>query len=340
MSPESLTIDRRFTGVGRIVRATGSQDPLVRRRMNAMLDELASPAHPRLDLLRAIKSGALSLLVVYDAYRRHALESLATPETMHRAVAALSAWRDSLRVPDDVSHKHHISLGVSIGYLRRHAPNATLHELPTIVRELRQTVGREHPRSFNLLRSAVQAYLRDTFGKHHRLWLEVGAVPLRRIAPKPPRHTLTPARMWTNATDAIAWAMATTGMHPSEYWGVWSVKRDRIHIEGTKRAGRRRDVPLVWALAEPPLSRSWWEKRLRARANGVQPYDFRRSYARWCEDAGVPRTRRRLYLGHRAGDVTDLYERHEIAEYLTSDAAALRAYVARPSRDKGKLRLA
>jgi|SRR6185312_6934212 len=57
------------------------------------------------------------------------------------------------------------------------------------------------------------------------------------------------------------------------------------------------------------------------------PYDLRRTYANWLEAAAVPRTRRRLYLGHGARDVTDLYEAHEVAAFLAEDAARLRRYV-------------
>ncbi len=35
-----------------------------------------------------------------------------------------------------------------------------------------------------------------------------------------------------------------------------------------------------------------------------------------------------MYAGHSAKDVTDLYERHELAAYLDTDGALLRAYLA------------
>jgi hypothetical protein len=45
------------------------------------------------------------------------------------------------------------------------------------------------------------------------------------------------------------------------------------------------------------------------------------------EEAGVPRTRRRLYLGHGAKDVTDLYEVHDVTAFLAEDAARLGEYL-------------
>jgi hypothetical protein len=45
------------------------------------------------------------------------------------------------------------------------------------------------------------------------------------------------------------------------------------------------------------------------------------------EQAGIPRTRRRLYLGHGVRSVTDLYERHQVDAFLADDAAKLRAFL-------------
>jgi hypothetical protein len=47
------------------------------------------------------------------------------------------------------------------------------------------------------------------------------------------------------------------------------------------------------------------------------------------EAAGIPRTRRQLYLGHGAKDMTDLYERHEVDAFLLSDGAKLRDWIDR-----------
>ena len=49
------------------------------------------------------------------------------------------------------------------------------------------------------------------------------------------------------------------------------------------------------------------------------------------ESAGIPRTRRKLYLGHGAADVTDLYERHEVEAFLLEDAKKLTEFLSRPT---------
>jgi hypothetical protein len=59
----------------------------------------------------------------------------------------------------------------------------------------------------------------------------------------------------------------------------------------------------------------------------LESYDARRAYAHWLEEAGIPRARRKLYLGHGRRDVTDDYEMGELGRYLQEDGRALRAYV-------------
>ena len=64
----TLVIDRAFRGVGRIKRATGTTRESVRRRISDMLTALHQDG--RLDLLRAIRDGQITMLEVYDAHRR------------------------------------------------------------------------------------------------------------------------------------------------------------------------------------------------------------------------------------------------------------------------------
>lgn len=59
----------------------------------------------------------------------------------------------------------------------------------------------------------------------------------------------------------------------------------------------------------------------------LTPDDLRRTSSKWLELSGIPRTRRRMYMGHGAKDVTDLYERSEVTNYLVEDAKKLRAFL-------------
>ena len=117
-------------------------------------------------------------------------------------------------------------------------------------------------------------------------------------------------------------------MGPGELWGEWEVKNDRILIHGTKRDARDRAVPLIEAPTKPTTLQPAFARALkRCTGGGVQPYDGRRSYANWMEAAGIIRTRRRLYLGQKEKDVTDLYEDHEVGPHIQKDTRALKSYL-------------
>jgi integrase len=134
------------------------------------------------------------------------------------------------------------------------------------------------------------------------------------------------------AYSRMACGMAYTGMGWTEYMGRWEWLPDRIQIHGTKRAGRDRVVPVIEPMVRYERPYKAFREALSKAATeaglpNVTPYDFRRTYAGWLEDAGIPRTRRRLYMGHGAKDVTDLYERREIDRYLAEDAERLKTLI-------------
>ncbi len=329
MTPETLIIDRRFAGVGRVKLRTGTTSAAVRRRLNRMLDTLADEG--RVDVLRAIRDRRVTLMEVHYAFQRKALDQLPSEATTQLLATAMTTWIATVKQ----SVKHRSSLETSRRYLEREAPKAMVADIADVLDDLRTTLGREHPRSFNLLRSAASAFIRQTLKRSHPLYRAVTAVELVEVTATRKRRPLTVLQMRsyfpspeTDAVDGIAWAMCLSGMGPGEYWHLWNVSGDRIHIEGTKRAGRVRDVPLVFAPIVPTMHRRTFEDKLRERTGrALTPYDLRRTYAHLMEEAGIPRTRRKLYMGHGAGDTTDLYERIEVAEFLAADGAKLRSFV-------------
>lgn len=336
MTPETLAIDLRFKGVGRINRKSGTTDPTVLRKIKRMLRDLYEDA--RLDILRALRDGQVSFLEVYDAFRRHALHELPIGDTMPELATAMRDWILGATKAKEYSTNHLGNLETARKLFLEHEPKARVADLPRLLDELRKTYGVKHPRSFNLARSAAQSFVRATLKRSHPLYLQVAAVEPRKVKTKPPGKSLTieeigtrfPNRQ-TDKVDAIAWSLVMTGMNPKEYWGRWQTQADRIHVAGTKRGGRVRDIPLIQAPAVPRLSRDRFTRVFRERIGGAfAPYQLRRTYVQWMERAGIPRARRRMYLGHGAKDVTDLYERHEITAYLIEDAKKLRAFLNLP----------
>lgn len=321
----SLIIDRVFRSVGRIKRASGTNNPAVKRKLDRMLTKLFDDGE--IGLLRDIRDGRRTPLEVYDAVQRDKVKLLVGGNTSKPLAKAMRAWLADFRC----SPKHRESIESSIRYIERHRRRARVADIADVVGDLRVKIGRDHPRTWNLLRSHAQAFIRETLRRSHRLWIEVAAwEPLEVKSTRKPR-TLTVRELRdrfpapdADPVDAIAWGMAMTGMLQHEYWGRWEVRTDRVHVSGTKREGRDRDVPLVWRPAVPQLHRRTFENKVRERCPDMEARDLRNTYATWMEDAAIPRTRRRMYLGHGKKDVTDLYERREVDAFLAEDAERLR----------------
>lgn len=126
-------------------------------------------------------------------------------------------------------------------------------------------------------------------------------------------------------------------MGPGELWGKWSEDGDRVHVLGTKRETRNRLIPNLGELCRPQRRYRAFQMALaKASHEMVEPYDGRRTFAHWMEMAGIPRTRRRLYMGHAVGDVTDRYEGHDVTPYIPGDRGLLLDYVTRELLELGK----
>lgn len=323
----TFIIDRVFKGVGRLKLASGTTNPTVFRRLNTMLSRLYDAG--RLDILRGVRDKRYSPLEVHEFYQRHELDKLPTADTVAGLSKAWEAWAADL----DCSDAHRRSLAQSLRHLKA-TDTHRVANLPSLVEAARKQL-KAHPQSFRLLRSAAQAFVRDTLKRSHPLYREIAAVEPLKITPQRVKHPATPdeLREITKDMDAAAadavWTLATTGMRLNEYWGDWEDSFDRIIVHGTKTEGAERFVPRVQKPMQPSLTYKELRAALSEQSKGqMTPYDLRRTYANWLEGAGIPRTRRRLYLGHGNADVTDLYEWSDVAAFLATDAEKLRAYIA------------
>lgn len=329
---DSQVIDRVFDGVGRIKRRL-RVTPKLKGHVNAMLTTLA--ADGRIDLLRGVRDG-LSLVVLYHHYRQKSLDRVPVGRTALPLGPAFRAWYDGLEEDVDYSGDSLRTMATTAKRLAAEK-GKTVADLPAVLERWREGWGRTAARSFNLTRAHCLAFVRATCKAHHPLYREVAAVEKRKVTPTRKGRPLTVrafAQCFPRAAEGdvvgdMAWTQATTGMHEKEYWGRWEALADRVCIHGTKAKGRERFVPRVYAPRHPTTHPRTFANAFRARCPGHQPYDLRRTFAHWMEEAGIPRTRRRLYMGHGAQDVTDLYEQHEVAAFLVRDAERIRAYLSR-----------
>ena len=272
-------------------------------------------------------------MCVFYAYTTEGMNGLPTAAGLEPLVQSMLDWIDV----HDVSDAHKKTMRSCVRHIARignsHSP---ISDLPDLVGQLKMTM-REHPRMFALVRSTALAFLRAKFKKHHPLWNDVAGIDPLIQRKKRPHYPKTPdeLRAITARMDkdmaAMAWSMASTGMGPKEYWeDGWEVEADRVRIHGKKRDGRDRFVPLIRGI--PLLKPIGTLKAFRsALANAdfgrMGVYDLRRSHSNWMESAGIPRTRRRIYRGHGPRDVGDLYEHHEIEQFIADDSLRLSRYV-------------
>lgn len=162
-------------------------------------------------------------------------------------------------------------------------------------------------------------------------------MPPLKTHPKHAKHPLQPdalralVKALGEPWGPMAWTMATTGMGWREYSGAWEREGVGLRIHGTKTAGRNRLVPLVSLLHPCEGTIYAFRYHLTAASEGrVTPYDLRRTFMTLMVEAGVPRPRRRAYMGHAAEDLSALYEWQEVRDYLTKDAARIRAVLGEP----------
>ena len=341
----TFRIDRTFPGVGRIAKASGTTDARVFDAYNDMLSALYMAG--RLDILKQLRSsrtaGGVTFAEVWDAYRpmrgRVAdLNRLPSPATIRALIPAMQTWAEGR----EVSETHRRNLLRDIKQLAAHAAEgATVDQLPRVLERYRARARKEgHPRAFNMTRTTALAFLRGTVGRTSSLYIEVAESPMMKERrqqgnPMSPADARTFVAALPPQLGRMFWAMCVTGMRPVEYWGAWEMRGDRIVIRNAKRKGMQvettREIPLLERITPP--ERAWSSLKHYLWRSGTSrltkhtPYDARRTFAHWMEEAGIPRSRRRYYLGHGIKDVTDIYERNEVTRFLASDARKLRAHV-------------
>ena len=325
----TLVLDRRFPGVGRIKRATGTTDRSIFKSLSGMLDILYNMG--RVDLLRAIRDGRLRLHDVWATFRLGHLNELPDVDSLKPLRETWVEWARGSDVSGHYRKDREKSLR-RLSVTKEHA----ITDLPGLLMSYRLKCQRErHAPAFRQTKSIVQAFLRDFFGRSHALYMRVSDIQALKAGPKRKPNPQTPeqARVIREALGNHGdtwWAMCCTGMMPDELWaGKWKVGPNYIHIMGTKREARDRKVPRIFTPVKPLVRQptTFSHALTRATDGTVQPYDARRTFSHWLEEAAITRTRIKMYMGHAAKDVTDLYQRHELAAYLESDADLLRAYL-------------
>lgn len=351
-------LDRAFPGIGRVHRASGMRNAAQFRAFNDALTLMAQEPAGR-DWIRALQHGDVTPLDVYAKYRKNEWQQGPDkPILAQPLVKALADWRTNTRaeVSDD-TYRVRKELVTKVALVAHHDTVAHTAAVMARLRVLMATT----PASFNLLRNYARAFLRDTVGERHPVYQDLKfdvkpiAIPQHAHVKERKRHPLTPAQVQLLASTfsttqpgggpgatghgSVAIGMAITGMHPKEYWGAWDQGPIGVHVHGTKRAGRDRMIPrlfpsMLWPhpmLKRATVTRASFARAFRAAATAAKltctPLDLRRSFANWMAACGIPENYRRIYRGHGAKSMADVYETPEFKRDLAEHGAQLVAWV-------------
>lgn len=327
----SLKLEWQRARIGRIALATGWRDDARGgdrlARLKVLLDDLYLEGKD--DVLLALKGRAFTVRDLWLASKEGKLSRLPTLTTVLPLKATIAAWAAK------TANAHtRASRESTLAAITALDATASLQDLPRLVLQLRDDCEADGRASWwNHARTNALSLTRDTLGRKHAVY-----EALSELAPLPEtlkvrKQPLTPDEARHVAAQcgpmgSAFWAMCCTGMGPGELWGSWSEEAPGVlYIGGTKTAHRKRRVPLVVAIAAPAGTIALLRYYLNKATPRVTPYDARRTFANWMELAGIPRTRRRLYLGHANQDMTDRYEWTDVRKYLAEDRATLRAFL-------------
>lgn len=320
-------LDRQFAGLGRIQVRSGTHDRAVYDQLNQMLTSLYQ--FRRLDILAPIRDGVVRPLDVFAAYRQRGAADM---QLRHKATPlkqAVADWLETVDLRPTTIAGYRGALNLMLEPANE---LTTVDALPGLVAGYKERAN--GARVFNLARAAALSFARHTLGKRDEVYQAVrDDIQPRRYRPKQTTGvSVERAREIADAAGPIIgrmwWSMCVTGMRPSEYLsGDWEVEGTRVLIHGRKTGGAERVVPLVQPIVTPVFLYKKFREDLRTVAPDVTPRTARKSYAAWMEQAQIPRTRRRRYLGHKRRDVTDIYEDFPVETFLETDRIALRKYL-------------
>jgi integrase len=326
----TFRVDRRYQVVGRIARASGTNDPTTFQSILTMMSRLEHEG--RFQILAEIKDGILTPMDVYAKWITGQLDYLKSAASLRPILPTIPDWIAGYTSVTPITRKNYAS---EIDRFARVVGNVEIHEIPAKMVAYRQyceKMGIEE--TFNKLRVVILSFLRASFGKHHPLRLEAGEVKRTAAISKRQAPNFSVKEMSVifrglpQPHRSMARTMLVTGMHWKEYCGEWEVFEDHVEIRGTKTKNRVRQVPIMDDdLVRPTRSNSSFRKALRKAHRTISPLSFRRTYARWMAEAGIPKGRRSSYMGHGAQDMTERYERSEVASFWIRDAEAFRRHM-------------
>lgn len=342
--PGSLPIDLQFPApIGRLHIRSGTTRKATRNAMRDMLRTLHQIGHG--DKVVEVKEGRVTVLELYEKYRIGRIDQMPSGEVMCAASVVYQEWLDGKELAPKTRKDYGEAKARVLAF---GAPGATMVALPKLLEAHRRASIDVHPRTFNQDRAAWMSCLRRVLGPAHWLTYECSRVEQlsmpdnRKMAYNP--QTVAQVREWAGKFEAkglghhalTVWGIALTGMRPEEFFeeapNTWEMEDGLVRINGTKTKAAKRIAPRLGLIIRSSTTRETFGKAFRTLTSGtVTPYDLRRSYSQWLDDAHIPEYRQQFYFGHGPENVTQLYKRmRDCLPHLAADTAALLDLVSEP----------
>jgi len=327
---QTLVLDKRYKGVGRIKKATGTNDEKEFEQICSVFKTLEMMRGGQ-EVLRGVRDGFIHPKQVVSEFLSGNIERLIRVEDFTDLFTAVEDWAEyEFDGAETTAREYRGSVRRVLDGKRK-----KVSEIPVLLRAYRRKCkAAGTPVGFNRAKSGFQAFLRDMYGRRYWVYQEVRDIQsLKSVRKEKPRISVEFAdevRRCLGPNGDMWWSMCVTGMNPKEYFeDGWETLADRIVVRGVKRTGRHRQIPLFITPVPPRLTQEGFKSAIQRLGKGVTPKSARDAYAQWLVDAGIPKVRREIYLGHGTRDVQDLYERHEIDSYLADDGHMLVSLIGR-----------
>jgi integrase len=345
-------IDRRLLG-RRLKVSTRTTRKKTAQEIDRVLDELVE--RQLNSRLLALLNGEVTLQQLYEMKERGTLLNPRDDTTLHQLEATLMAWAENYSQWTEKTRKDHLAHLATLFQRVPPTTGAAVTELPMMMVKYRMLCEKAGTaRTFNKVRTIINRFLRVSYGRTSPTYIQAVEVEKLRETPKRKTQPLSPARIdklcahLPPEVAAMVWTMTLTGAGWNEYGTLEDngrIKNPRIAIKGTKmdhKDGRRdRIVPRV----RPPAPRVGTERAFQKilKATGerlklglVLPYSFRKCYANWCAESGIPQWRVEMYMGHIPKSQTSKYQAtDEIWRFVRDDAKRLREWVDKEKTKKG-----
>jgi integrase len=333
-------LDRRFPGVGRIAVASGATTRAPLRARNDLLTRLFDKG--RLDILRAIKVGHVTVTEVLDADRRDALNSLTgdTKVLSRRFWEAVDEWLPTSARGAETRRRYKVSMAKlrTRGAIRE---TATVADLANVDWKTLEATWPGSDADYNHVWRAVGKFLSDALGDTYHPFRRcvTKAIPKRKERERVP--DLSPELFWKIVHAAPAHVrpafvcLAITGLRTGEYLRLTKAHLKpatfSVDVPGTKTEGSAATLRVderLWRWVEaavpPPVQYGWlrkyWKRALAAvdADTTLRLHDLRHCTGQWAIDSGQPEAKVQVMLRHATPAMTRRYvrqrDRGEIAE--------------------------